>query len=393
MRKVSADLVITNQGTPLTNGVVIFDETSGVIKDILSSDEGVGDVERLTGLLVPGYVNAHCHLELSHLKGVIPTGTGLIPFIKSVVALRDFPQEEIDARIVEGDREMAANGIVAVGDISNQLDTVAVKQASKIRYYTFVEMFDMLQDDQAASTFENYKKVWDGHLSDGIHKKSIVPHAPYSVSTKLWQLIRESHQAGQTISMHNQELYAENELFLEGNGGFQDFYRDIGMSIEHFQPTGKTSIHAALDNLRSDVTPLFVHNTMTSEEDICAAAQIFDEIYWATCPNANLYIENKLPDYKVFVDQGAKVCIGTDSLSSNWQLSIFEEMKTIKKYQSYLDDKEIIRWGTLHGAQALSYDDLGYMEIGNTPGLNHIDVKVQDGVFDLSQALSSTKIV
>ena len=106
-----------------------------------------------------------------------------------------------------------------------------------------------------------------------------------------------------------------------------------------------------------------------------------------------MYIENKLPRYEHFIAEDASVCIGTDSLSSNWQLSIFEEMKTIKKYQSSIDDKTIIRWATLNGAMALGYDQLGKIEIGISPGLNHIDVPVNDGQFDLNQATKSTRIL
>jgi len=218
MQKISADLVITNHGDPIKNGVIIYDETSGVIHDILPSRDDIVDINIRKGVLLPGYINAHCHLELSHLRGVIPTGTGLLSFIKSVVSLRDFPQEVIDEKIFQADQEMEEAGIVAVGDISNQLDTVSVKQSSKLRYYTFVEMFDLLQGGQAQVTFDNYHKVFDDQVDTGHHKKSIVPHAPYSVSKELWKLIVGSHEIGQTISMHNQELSAENQLFQDKTG-------------------------------------------------------------------------------------------------------------------------------------------------------------------------------
>ncbi|HQV66448.1 MAG TPA: amidohydrolase family protein, partial [Saprospiraceae bacterium] len=97
------------------------------------------------------------------------------------------------------------------------------------------------------------------------------------------------------------------------------------------------------------------------------------QIFWATCPNANLYIENKLPDYQIFRDADAKVTIGTDSLTSNWQLSIWEEIKTIRKYQSYIPLEELLTWATINGAEALSYEDrLGSFEVGKTPGILHI---------------------
>lgn len=392
MIKCSADLIFTNQDSPLTDGVIIYDPDSGIIKDILDSSVGVGDIKRYNGILLPGYINTHCHLELSHLKGVIPTGTGLIPFINQVITLRDYPQDEIDHHIDKADRDMWEAGIVAVGDISNKVDTVPFKRKSRLRYYTFVEMFDLLQADQASTAYQRYSEVYDQHLEDDRHRKSVVPHAPYSVSNSLWTMIQSSYQPGATISIHNQELAAENELFEHGTGDFLSFYEGLGLSLEDFQPTGKTSIHGALDYMSSEVKALFVHNTMSSRTDIAAAHSKISACYWATCPNANLYIENKLPEYRAFIDSSAKVCIGTDSLSSNWQLSIFEEMKTIKRYQSYLADEEIITWATLNGAEALGYEDLGKLQKDTSPGINHIDVDVVDEKFDLSKARSSIKI-
>ncbi|MEY4906115.1 MAG: hypothetical protein RLZZ292_3930, partial [Bacteroidota bacterium] len=92
---------------------------------------------------------------------------------------------------------------------------------------------------------------------------------------------------------------------------------------------------------------------------------------WATCANANLYIENRLPNYQLFLDADARMTIGTDSLTSNWQLSVLEELKTIQRFQSYVPTETLLRWATLHGAQALGFDqDLGSLEIGKTPGVN-----------------------
>jgi len=392
MHKISAELIITNDGQPLQDGVIVYDD-NGLIIDMLSEKEGVGDIQQVRGVLVPGYVNAHCHLELSHLKDVIPTGTGLIPFIQGVVTLRDFPQEQIDAKIKEGDKEMYDNGIVAVGDISNKLDTAAVKDNSKIRYYTFVELFDFLQEDQSAKTFEQYQAVFSGQSNQGLNKKSYVPHAPYSVSKSLFDLINNHNAPGATVSIHNQELSAENELFKSKSGAFLDFYKGFNIPIDNFESIGKSSIHYTLAHLDTSYKTIMVHNTKSSKADITAAQLRNQETYWATCPNANLYIENTLPRYKDFQDCGAKVCIGTDSLSSNWQLSIFEEMKTIKKYQSDIDDVDIIRWSSLHGAQALGYEDLGKLKKGLTPGINHIEVEVNGGKFDISRAISSTKVI
>ncbi len=384
MKYFTADQIYTNTRAPISGKVIVTDD-DGTIIDIVKSDSVSADVLHITGAIVPGFVNAHCHLELSHLKDRLATGTGLIPFIKSVVTQRDFPKEVIQEATYTADEEMYNNGIVAVGDISNQLDTAACKSKSLINYYTFVEMFDLLQEDQAETLFRQYLEVYDGQSDSNGNKKSCVPHAPYTVSKRLFRLINDQNTAAKTVSLHNQETWHENEFFTNRKGGLIEFFESFGIDINEFKATGKTSIHYALDNMHPSQKTLFIHNTMSTEEDITAAHDWNQNCYWVTCPNANLFIENKLPDYRKFMNQNAKMAIGTDSLSSNWQLSIFEELKTIQKYQSYLDSETLVKWSSYYGAEALGYDELGSIEKGKKPGLVALEGNFGNGnlVFEL----------
>jgi len=375
MRKISADFIFPISLEPIKDGVIVLDDNGKILSVDRREDHDVASLEIHQGVLVPGFVNTHCHLELSHMKGKVATGTSLIPFISSVVQFRDIPQEEIDAAIKKADQEMIENGIVAVGDISNKTDTAATKSKSSIRYYTFVEMFDFLQEAWAGGEFEKYKAVFDGQSDDGGNQKSVVPHAPYSVSKKLFQLINETNEANCTVSIHNQETPAENEFFVKKTGGFIDFYKNFQIAIDDFQPTGQRSIHYALQNMNPNARTLLVHNTTCTKEDIETAHNWSDQVYWATCANANLYIENRLPNYQLFLDANAKMTIGTDSLTSNWQLSVLDEMKTISKYQSYISFETLIQWATLNGAEALGFEkDLGSFEVGKTPGVNLLNL-------------------
>ena len=373
MRKLTADWIFPISGPPVRDGVLILDAQGRV--EAVGTREGHDPLtlERHAGAIVPGFVNAHCHLELSHLKGLVQTGTTLIPFIQSVVQNRGFPQEAIQESLRAAEQEMLDNGIVAVGDISNAPDTFAQKSLGRLDYYTFVEFFDLFQDGQARATFERTKAVYDALLPAAGSDKSCVPHAPYSVSDTLWSLLRTTHPSDRTltISIHNQETPPENELLRDGTGAFVDFYRSIGLSTDHLRGTGQTAIHAAIRRLDPGHRTLFVHNTLTERADIEAAHAWSPHVFWATCPNANLYIENRLPYYRHFLETGARVCLGTDSLTSNWHLSILEEMKTIAKYQSYVPLETLLRWATLHGAQALGFDErLGSFEPGKKPGAN-----------------------
>ena len=373
MRKISADYIFPVSADPIKEGVVILDNEGRILQLDERANHDPASLEIYAGVLTPGLINTHCHLELSHMKGKVDTGTGLIPFITAVVSFRDVPMEEILDAIENADQEMYDNGIVAVGDISNKLDTAETKEKSKINYYSFVEMFDFIQDANAESTYRQYKEVFEGQSNNNGNKKSYVPHAPYTVSKQLFGLIAQINSEDATVRIHNQETQEENEFFLSKSGGFLDFYKAFGIPLDEFEATRQPSIHYALENMNPNCKTLFVHNTMSTAADVQAAQDWSNQVYWATCPNANLYIENRLPDYKAFIDNNARMTIGTDSLTSNWKLSILEEMKTIARFQSYVDFETLLRWATLNGAEALGYDDkLGSLEIGKRPGINLI---------------------
>ena len=375
MRKYTADYIFPVASHPIRKGVVIVDDQGKVLALGQREDYDPASLETYTGIIVPGFINTHCHLELSHMKGMAPTGTGLLPFLKTVVNFRDISMEEIQDAIEKADREMYEGGIVAVGDISNKLDTAAQKEKSPIHYYTFVEMFDFMQETMTEKVFGQYKAVYDGQSSTHGNRKSCVPHAPYTVSPGLFQRINAMNEAGATVSIHNQETAHEDEFFRTGKGGFMDFFRSFGFSMDHFRPTGQASIYYALQQMGPSHRTLFVHNTMTTPADIQAAQTWSDKVYWATCANANLYIENRLPHYNYFIDNNARMTIGTDSLTSNWQLSVLEEMKTIARYQSYIHFDTLLRWATLNGAEALGFEEeLGSIEVGKRPGLNLLNL-------------------
>jgi len=196
-------------------------------------------------------------------------------------------------------------------------------------------------------------------------------------------MIQTHNPAGMSVSIHNQETTAENELFEQGTGGFRDFYQSFNFSLDHFSPIGKPSIHYAIERMNPDCRTLLVHNTMSEPSDIQAAHHWNQNTFWVTCPNANLYIENRLPNYRHFLDEGACVAIGTDSLTSNWQLSILDEIKTIIRYQSYVPLEDLFRWATLNGAKALGFEEtLGSFEPGKRPGVNLVRL-APDGNLDM----------
>jgi len=386
MKFFSADFILPINSDPIPNGIIAVE--NNVIQKIGGkSDFESADIQNFKGIIMPGFINSHCHLELSHMQGLTKTGTKLIPFLSDVVKFRDFEIEVIHNAIERQDKLMHNSGIQAVGDISNKTDTAAIKDRSKIAYYTFVEIFDFMQEDLTQSTIDNYTQILDNQSSSGLNKKSFVPHAPYSVSKQLFDYINKTNGDEATISIHNQETLDEQLLFEKGEGGFYKFYEGFGFHLNNFKPINKGSIYYALEEMEPKKKNIFVHNTLSTEEDIAAAHHWSEKVYWATCPNANLFIENKLPNYKSFLNQNAKMCIGTDSIASNWQLSIWEEIKTIKKYQSYVPLKEVLKWATINGAESLGYENtMGSLEVGKSPGLVNIPLDWKGDQTDISKS-------
>ncbi len=357
----------------------------GTIKDIISSKEAGEDIEKVEGILVPGFINCHCHLELSHLKKVIPTGTGLVDFLISVVQKRGIEVEDKEAMIEAAANEMYENGIAGVGDICNTLDAINTKMKSKIRWHNLIEVinfFDLNLDKQLTA----YNEVVAGHKGNQL-TAVLTPHAPYTVSSATFKKINEL-TAGQIISIHNQETKSEDELFSSGTGGFLKMYGVFMDGKSPFSISGKSSLQTWLPYFTNGQTILLVHNTFIAEADILFAAQHADKyglnIFYCLCPNANLYIENTLPPIDLLRKHDCKIVVGTDSYSSNWQLNIAAELKTIAQNFPHIPKEQILHWATANGAEAMGWSsDLGSFKMGAKPGV----VSVSENDFKIKRIL------
>lgn len=376
---ISASYVYPVSSGPLKEGVIALD-SNGLILEILTAAEaqakGISDVQFYEGILVPGFVNTHCHLELSHLEGKIAKHTGLPGFVEQVIRQRQADDAAVIDAMETADRKMYAQGIVAVGDISNKLISKEVKEISGIYYHTFIEAMGF--NPEKASDIIEAAKIMKKAFQP--LNASIVPHAPYSVSDNLFmEISREAEEHQDLVSIHNQETLEENEFFEHKSGSFLKLYEFLGLNIDFFKATGETSLRSYLPKLSPALKTLLVHNTFTSKSDLSFAKENHRAIYWCLCPNANLYIENKLPDLPLFLEAGVKITLGTDSLASNDQLSIVAEMKTLQEHFK-ISLTELLNWATINGAEFLGVGDrFGSFTPGKTPGINLLEFVDKDG--------------
>lgn len=358
----------------LQDNLVLVTKTDGTIEEIIAANEAGDDIETLQGILTPGFINCHCHLELSHLKNVIPPHTGLVDFLCSVVTKRGFAAEEVQQEIQKAEQEMYRNGIVAVGDIGNTTDAIAVKAASSIRWQNFIEVLSFT-DARAVENMAGYQDVLNQHLLalPSPHRSVLTPHAPYSISALTFELLNKA-TGGSIISIHNQENPAEDELYRTGGGGFLQLYKIFGVDKSPFPVTGKSSLQSYLPHFNTRQTILLVHNTYMPPEDMAFANDYAKEkgltLVYCLCANANLYIENKLPPIAQFMEAGCQLVLGTDSYSSNWQLSMASEIQAIHRHFPAIPLETILQWATSNGAKALQWDhELGSFAKGMRPGI------------------------
>lgn len=368
IRKLTADTIFDGCQFRENQVLIVKDE---VIEDLIAASEAGDEVEAFNGILSPGLINCHCHLELSHLKGLIPEKTGLVDFVFKVVTERHYSEEKILSAIEKAEEEMLHNGIVAVGDICNNNFTIPQKQKSRLRYYNFIEASGWLPS-VSQTRFERAQKLVE-QFSNLHFSFSIVPHAPYSVSENLWKEIQPYFE-NKTVSIHNQETVHEDEFFLKGTGDFQRMYALMKIDNFHHQPTKRSSLQSYFDKLTKAKNAILVHNSFTKQEDIdfikLQTSNIRLQTFFCLCVNANLYIEDALPPVELFRKNNGAIVLGTDSLASNGSLNILDEMKTIRKKFPSIPLQEMLQWATRNGAKALQMEnELGSFEKGKKPGV------------------------
>lgn len=351
-RRIASHGLLTDKGW-LRNPVVEIG-ADGTILRIATSDHP--DREPFTefhaGLLVPGLVDAHCHLELSFLKGAIPPGGGFAAFAQAMGRVRrEATDEERLRAAAAADAELQRQGVAAVGDIANGERAFPVKEQSPIRYRTFAEVFGL-----------NTRTI--GHLLPLLRhpETSLTPHSLYSVPDETFRTICREGDA--PLSVHFLESPAEKELFLR-RGALWEWYARSGRSCDflHYGSPAERLVRS----VPHDRPVILVHACLTGQEDVDRIMNHFTApVYWCLCPRSNRYISGLRPPVDLLRRNGLNICIGTDSLASNESLSMLDELRCLPEVP--LDER--LRWATAAGAAALGFDErLGRIEPGRRPGV------------------------
>ena len=300
-------------------------------------------------------VNAHCHSELSYLRGKIAPGGGFAEFARTISAVRheSTPEERLSAADYWNAR-MYREGVTAVGDICNGDTTFALKKKSAIYYHSFIEYFGL-----AVTDFSRTDSIAGEARQAGL-PCSVTPHATYSLQDASFRRIAAE---GDLLSIHFMESRAETELF-HNTGPLYQQNREKGTDIDfvHYgSPGGRITA-----SVPRDKNILLVHNTFADHETVERIEDHFTRRpTWVLCPRSNRHIENAVPPVNMLRSAGVRIAVGTDSLASNEDLSLIEELKMFRDVPL----RELFTWATVNGAEALGIADrAGSFEPGKKPG-------------------------
>lgn len=310
-------------------------------------------VEFHSGILLPGLVNAHCHLELSCLRGAISAGCGFVPFLQQIGARRrEVDEERRNRSLSAADARMWRDGVSAAGDIANGEEAFRTKTASQICYRTFAEVFGLNRATSCAV---------DALLAHPF--TSLTPHSLYSLQDALFQTV--CREGDTPLSIHFMESAAEEALF-HGSGALSEWYAAQGWHCD-FLHYGSAA-ERLVASVPRDRRVILVHNCFVTQEMIDRVMAHFTvPVWWCLCPGSNRYLSDSRPPVDLLRSNGLNICVGTDSLASNDSLSLINELRLLGEE---IPLAERLQWITSGGAAALGFDDdLGQVIPGRRPGL------------------------
>lgn len=382
MRLVSARWVIPIERPPLAEGAVALEE-DGTIRALGARDDlraGFPDVpeERAQGVLVPGLVNAHSHLELSALSGAVPGGNGVVAWTRRLMkTVVETAREARENAALDAARAAVRLGTAAIGDVGNGLDAApAIGEAglSGMLFHELVGSRETATGDALADAARERAEVADrwpavlGYVP--------APHAPYSVGPQLMRRIFAAAAAtGHPTSVHVAEDPDEIALLRDGTGRWVDVLRAMGIDPTTRSP-GRSPVTylAELGAFEAPKPPLLVHMVHAGAGDRQLAREAGATV--VLCPRSNLHIGGRLADVPRLLEDGVALAVGTDSLASAPDLSLWGELAVLAAHFPSVPAARWLEAATHNGARALGLRAHGGLMPGKRPGV--LDVLVED---------------
>ncbi len=316
-------------------------------------------------LLMPGLINAHCHLELTALSSLCPRpGTvDFIDWILSVItAKKKAPEKLFKDGLAAGQQLLLESGTTCVGDYHSpqwfQTDDAPRNQIRAVHFLEIISREESLEQDRQPELLESC--LVHESTQDSLVQVGIAPHSPYTVSLPLLgQLITMAEKHRLPLSMHLGESAAESRFFRDGRGPIATkLYPFVGW--QDFPPPayGKDSIDTLLqENLLRCLSA--VHLGTARSDQLKEFARL--AVKPILCPRSNHTLGNPLPDLEAMLNSGLAPALGTDSLASVGSLSLWDEMRFLHQNFPDLPAEIILTMATVNGAAALGLQDVGQL--------------------------------
>ncbi len=400
MVRYRAAWVVPIAGPPIGDGWVQVQ--AGRVLDLGTRDRPSTDVDEVDlgdVAILPGLVNAHTHLELSHLRGAVPRSDSFVSWIRRVVALQRQPPDpgvgDILCGVDEGIREAIACGTALVGDISNTLVTFDPLARSALAGVVFHELIRFRAASAEAVVGEALERM--AELTSIQVRASLAAHAPYSVSPELLRALagrwgrvsisadRDRNAYPTPFSVHLSESVEEVEFVRTGGGPWRAFLEEMGSWDPGFVAPGMTPVEYLDDTGVLGPSTLAVHGVQMTPADLACLAERGSTL--VTCPRSNARTGAGTPPIAAFYASGVRVAVGTDSLASTPDLNIFSELAAMHALAPAVPAAALLESATRRGAVALGFDDYCTIEAGQTARL--IAVAIPSDCDDVEEYLVS----
>jgi len=365
---------------PIQSGAVVVHEgriaTVGRRKDVVRAHPGVEVRDLGEAAIVPGLINAHTHLELSHLHDPQAQPTSFMAWVRDLVARRGQASEEaIESAATAAVETMISRGTVAVGDVGNGTVAGRVLARSTLAGILFHELYGFRASeaesilDAAAARLDAIESESGLAAARGRLTAALTPHAAHTTSGPLLKALGgRATASGEVLSIHVAESEEEMQLLRDGTGAFKDFLIERGAWDPAWKAPGLTPVEY-LDRL-GVLTPrtLAVHCVHLDHQDLSRLQA--RGLTVVTCPRSNQRLGvGKAPVGKLLAS-GISVALGTDSLASSPEIDVFNEIAALRQEHPGLAPVAALRIATLNGARALGLaKSLGTIEPGKLAAL------------------------
>jgi cytosine/adenosine deaminase-related metal-dependent hydrolase len=326
IRVVGAPAVLCGPGgEAYRDGAVALDGERVVAVGPRAQVEGAhGPAEPVDAVLLPALVNAHLHLELSHLAGRVPGGEGLAPWILRLVAARGRARDESADRAVGNAVEaLQAAGVAAIGEVTNTLASLAALGWAGFSGTIYHEVFGFSAERADAALAEARSSRELAATGPNTLTVALSPHSVYSThpGTLAW-LLRSG-----PASIHLAEDPGERAFCATGSGPFAEIARKLGATDADLAPRGRSAVAAVAPFLGS--RSLVVHAVDLDDEDFRDLSRSGATV--VLCPRSNLHIGGRLPDLPRLLEAGIPLAVGSDSLASTPSLSPLAELAALRR--------------------------------------------------------------